>query len=54
MFGATGTFFDKLLFMTRNQIPVDNIAEFEWDSKVQSYIQSSFYWMYVMSQVVGG
>ncbi|KAG5684804.1 hypothetical protein PVAND_014017 [Polypedilum vanderplanki] len=29
-------------------------AEFDWDSTITSWILSSFYWMYVISQVVGG
>jgi MFS family permease len=29
-------------------------AEFDWDSSITSWILSSFYWMYVISQVVGG
>lgn len=29
-------------------------GEFEWDSTVQAVIKGSFYWCYVISQVVGG
>jgi MFS family permease len=29
-------------------------GDFEWDSTVQSTIISSFYWCYVMSQILGG
>lgn len=32
----------------------DEWAEFDWDSSIKSWILSSFYWMYVISQVVGG
>jgi MFS family permease len=32
----------------------DELAEFEWNSTITSWILSSFYWMYVVSQVVGG
>jgi MFS family permease len=32
----------------------DELAEFDWDSKITSMVLSSFYWMYVVSQVVGG
>ncbi|XP_055542696.1 sialin [Wyeomyia smithii] len=30
------------------------VGEFEWDSTVQAVIKGSFYWCYVLSQVVGG
>ncbi|XP_058813250.1 sialin [Topomyia yanbarensis] len=30
------------------------IGEFDWDSTVQAVIKGSFYWCYVLSQVVGG
>lgn len=29
-------------------------GEFDWDSTVQSAILGSFYWCYILSQVVGG
>lgn len=29
-------------------------GEFDWDSTIQSTILSSFYWSYILSQVVGG
>lgn len=29
-------------------------AEFDWNSTIRSWVLSSFYWMYVVSQVVGG
>ena len=32
----------------------DELAEFDWDSRICSMVLSSFYWMYVVSQVVGG
>lgn len=32
----------------------DELAEFDWDSTITSMVLSSFYWMYVVSQVVGG
>ncbi|XP_012276355.1 sialin [Orussus abietinus] len=31
-----------------------DIAEFDWSSTIQSTILSSFYWCYILSQVVGG
>ncbi|KAL7027872.1 hypothetical protein ACKWTF_005627 [Chironomus riparius] len=43
--------------VTTTHIPVLNgeeWAEFDWDSSISSWILSSFYWMYVVSQVVGG
>ncbi|XP_058467568.1 sialin [Malaya genurostris] len=30
------------------------VGEFDWDSTVQAVIKGSFYWCYVLSQVVGG
>jgi MFS family permease len=32
----------------------DELGEYEWNSLVQSIIKGSFYWWYVISQVVGG
>ncbi|XP_052869216.1 vesicular glutamate transporter 3 isoform X1 [Anopheles cruzii] len=34
--------------------PADGDTKFDWDSTVQAVIKSSFYWCYVLSQVVGG
>ncbi|CAG9854568.1 unnamed protein product [Phyllotreta striolata] len=34
--------------------PVDYGGTLDWSSKVQSYILSSFYWAYIISQLVGG
>ncbi|XP_038122668.1 sialin [Culex quinquefasciatus] len=33
---------------------VEEYGEFDWDSTVQAVIKGSFYWCYVLSQVVGG
>lgn len=33
---------------------MDEMGEFDWSSSVQSFILGSFYWCYVLSQVVGG
>ncbi|XP_035795386.1 vesicular glutamate transporter 3-like isoform X1 [Anopheles albimanus] len=35
-------------------LPVIGDVKFDWDSTVQAIIKSSFYWCYVLSQVVGG
>ncbi|KAE8747674.1 hypothetical protein FOCC_FOCC005653 [Frankliniella occidentalis] len=34
--------------------PEDEEGEFEWDARTQSAILGSFYWCYVLSQVMGG
>lgn len=36
-----------------DQKPMEE-GEFDWDSTVQSAILGSFYWCYILSQVVGG
>lgn len=40
--------------MTNTVNTGDELAEFDWDSRITSMIMGSFYWMYVLSQVVGG
>lgn len=40
--------------MVENQKPTEEEGEFDWDSTVQSAILGSFYWCYILSQVVGG
>ncbi|CAH1118606.1 unnamed protein product [Phaedon cochleariae] len=39
---------------SNNTAPLDYGGTLKWSSKVQSYILSSFYWAYIISQVVGG
>ncbi|XP_057664794.1 sialin isoform X1 [Diorhabda carinulata] len=37
-----------------NIAPVEYGGTLQWPSKVQSYILASFYWAYIISQIVGG
>ncbi|XP_018561721.1 sialin [Anoplophora glabripennis] len=37
-----------------NTAPVDYGGTLEWSGQVQSYVLASFYWAYIVSQVVGG
>ncbi|XP_053683357.1 sialin [Sabethes cyaneus] len=39
---------------SRPDVTREIIGEFDWDSTVQAVIKGSFYWCYVLSQVVGG
>lgn len=56
--GVNGNFSDLSNSTDDYAIPQDTTreiyGEFEWDSTVQAVIKGSFYWCYVLSQVVGG
>lgn len=43
-----------ILFYLKYYIHFQEEGEFDWDSTVQSAILGSFYWCYILSQVVGG
>ncbi|XP_055838556.1 putative inorganic phosphate cotransporter [Episyrphus balteatus] len=43
-----------LVAMTDAQTTNPNFPEFDWDEKQKSYILSSFFWGYIVSQIPGG
>ncbi|XP_055846602.1 putative inorganic phosphate cotransporter [Episyrphus balteatus] len=44
----------SLVAMTDAQTTNPNFPEFDWDEKQKSYILSSFFWGYIVSQIPGG
>ncbi|VEN62144.1 unnamed protein product [Callosobruchus maculatus] len=40
--------------ISNNTAPVDYGGTLQWSGRIQSYILSSFYWAYIVSQIVGG
>lgn len=42
------------MIFQKDIITGDELAEFDWNSTITSWVLGSFYCMYVVSQVVGG
>lgn len=52
--GNSSTVENDTIPLVVDEIWGEDYGEFDWDSTVQAVIKGSFYWCYVLSQVVGG